>query len=81
MVLGLPDQIADLLTVASNRIARTFKRSGATWAVALDISKAFKRVWHASLLHKLKSYIISGQIFDFIFSFGSGWEIFTKISS
>ena len=31
-------------------------RSEATRAVALDISKAFDRVWHAGLLHKLKSY-------------------------
>ena len=54
---------ADLLTVVSDRIARFFNRSGATRAVALDISKAFDRVWHAGLLHKLKSYGISGQIF------------------
>ena len=54
---------ADLLTVVSDRIARAFNRSGATRAVALDISKAFDRVWHADLLHKLKSYGISGQIF------------------
>ena len=38
-------------------------------AVALDISKAFDRVWHAGLLHKLKSYGISGQIFGLISSF------------
>ena len=37
---------ADLLTVVSvsERIARAFKRSGATCAVALDISKTFDRV-------------------------------------
>ena len=56
---------ADLLTVVSDRIARTFNRSGATRAVALDISKAFDKV-HAGLLHKLKSYRISDQIFAFI---------------
>ena len=39
----------------SDRIARAFNRSGATQAVALDESKAFDRVWHAGLLHKLKS--------------------------
>ena len=39
---------ADLLTVVSDRIARAFNRSGATRAVALDISKAFDRVWHAA---------------------------------
>ena len=35
---------ADLLTVVSDRIARTFNRSGATQAVALDISNTFDRV-------------------------------------
>ena len=41
---------ADLLTVVSDRIARAMNRSGATPTVALDISKAFDRVWHAGLL-------------------------------
>ena len=59
----------DLLTVVSDRIARAFNRSGATRAVALDISKAFDRVRHAGLLHKLKSCGISGQIFGLISSF------------
>ena len=57
---------ADLLTVVSDRIARAFNRSRATRAVALDISKAFDRVWHAGLLHKLKSSGISDQIFQLI---------------
>ena len=34
---------ADLLTVASDRIAKAFNRSGATRAVALDISKTFDK--------------------------------------
>ena len=79
---------ANLLTVASDRIARAFNRSGATRAVALDISKAFDRVWHAGLLHKLKSYGISGQIFGLVSPFlsktasnGSRWKVFTRISS
>ena len=37
--------------------------------MALDISKAFDRIWHGILLQKLKSYGISGQIFDLISSF------------
>ena len=52
----------------SDRIARAFNKSGATGAVALDISKAFDRVWHAGLLHKLKCYGISGKIFGLISS-------------
>ena len=60
---------ADLLTVVSDRIARAFNRTGATQAVTLDIFKAFDRIWHAGLLHKLKSYGISGQIFGLISSF------------
>ena len=57
---------ADFLTVVSDIIARAFNRSGAIRAVALEISKAFDRVWHAGVLHKLTSYGISGQIFGLI---------------
>ena len=38
--------IADILTVVSNRTVRSFNRSRATRAAALDISTAFDRVWH-----------------------------------
>ena len=43
--------------------------------MALDISKAFDRVWHAGLLHKLKSYGILGQIFGLMSSFLSNWQL------
>ena len=46
---------ADLLTVASDRTARAFNKSSASRVVALDISKAFDRVWDAGPLHNLKS--------------------------
>ena len=65
MVLGLLDQrqvflqlylIELLKLLLSDRIATiAFSRSRATRAVALDIPKAFDRVWHVVLLHKLKS--------------------------
>ena len=42
---------ADPLKIAFDRIARTFDRTGATRAVALD--KAFDMVWQANLLDKL----------------------------
>ena len=61
---------ADLLIIVSDRVARSFNRSAFTRAVALDISKAFdKEFGNAGLLHKLKSYGISGQIFGLISSF------------
>ena len=55
MVLDLLNQLL-ILTVVTDRIAKAFNRSGATRAVALDLSKAFYRVWYDSLLHKIKSY-------------------------
>ena len=56
-------------------MARAFNRSGATRAVAFDISKVFDRVWHAGLLHKLKFYGISGKIFGLISSFLSNRQL------
>ena len=42
---------ADILTVLSER----------RWMdIALDISNAFDKVWHAGLLHKLKAYGVVG---------------------
>ena len=67
--------IADLLTIVPDRITRAFSRSGATRTVALNISKVFDRVWHAGLLHKLKSCGISGQIFGLISSFLSNRQL------
>ena len=43
--------------------------------MALDISKAFDRVWHAGLLHKRRSYGISVQIFGLISSFLSNRQL------
>ena len=68
----------------SDKIARALNRSGATRAVALDISKAFDKVWHAGFLHKLKSYGISGYIFGLISSFLSNrwlWVVLDGKSS
>ena len=65
----------DLLTVVSNSISRAFNSSGATRAVALDISKAFDRVWYAGLFHKFKSDGISGQTFSLISSFLSNRQL------
>ena len=39
------------------------------------MSKAFDRVWGAGLLHNLRCYGISGQIFDLISSFLSNRQL------
>ena len=66
-----PRLTADLLTVVCDRITGAFDRCGTTRAVALNIFKAFDRVWHwhTGRLHKLLFYVILGQIFGLILSF------------
>ena len=49
--------------------------SGAIRAVAIDISKGFDSVWHAYLLHKLKSCGTSSQVFSLISSFLSNRQL------
>ena len=69
---------SDLLTVVSGRIAMAVNKSRATQAVALDIFKAFDKIWQAGLLHG-----ISGQIFDLISSFLSNrwlWVVLERNS-
>ena len=70
---------ADLLKVVSDRISRAFNWSGATRPLALDISKAFNKVWHDGLFHKLTSYGISGQIFGFISTFLSNAQLWVVL--
>ena len=60
---------ADLPTVVPDRITRAYNKSRAIQPVALDISTAFNRVWHASVLHKLKSSGILGKILGHTLSF------------
>ena len=67
---------ADLLTVVSDRIVRAFNRSGATCSVVLDISKAFDRVWHTSLLHKLMEFQVRYLALFLLFPVIDGFEWF-----
>ena len=60
---------ADLLTVITERFYRALDGGGEASIIALDISKAFDKVWHAGLLHKLRSYGVSGNVFKVIESF------------
>ena len=62
-------------TILSGRITKAFNRSGATHPVELYISKAFDRVWHTGLLHKLKSYRHSLQVFQLNYCFLSNRQL------
>ena len=44
------------------------------------MSKAFDTVWHAGILHKLKSYGISGQIFGLASSFLSNRQLWVVLN-
>ena len=63
---------ADVLTVITHRISKTLASGQLCRVTALDISKAFDKVWHKGLIHKLSSYGISGNIMSAIKSFLSG---------
>ena len=57
---------ADLLALLTEHISKVLDKRGESRSVALDISKAFDRVWHAGLLHKLSSYGIKNVCLSLI---------------
>ena len=60
---------ADVLTVITHRVSQALDEGFMTRAVALDISKAFDKVWHRGLLLKLSKNGISGKVLGIIESF------------
>ena len=56
--------IYQLISIPSS-IYKSFENYDETRAVFLDISKAFDKVWHAGLIHKLKCNGISGNLLNF----------------
>ncbi len=65
----------DLLAFLTNSWSSSLSRFGETFTVSLDISKAFERVWHKSLLSKLPSYGFCPSLCNFVCSFLSGRSI------
>ena len=63
---------ADVLTVITDRISRVLDTGFDARLFALDISKAFDKVWHKGLLHKLKGYGLGGRVLPIIKSFLTG---------
>ena len=69
----------DLLSFVSHIWSSALKEFGETTAVALDISKAFDRVWHKQLLAKLPSFGIPPNICLLLSSFLTGRSISVKV--
>ncbi len=62
----------DLLAFLTNSWSSSLSHFGETFAVALDISKAFDRVWHKALICKLPSFGLYPAVCSFLYSFLSG---------
>ena len=56
----------DLLSLIKDHFNRALELKGEARLVALDSSKAFDKVWHKGLLHKLQSYGVSGVMHSII---------------
>jgi hypothetical protein len=65
----------DLLSLLSDTWSSAFRNFGESFAVALDISKAFDRVWHKSLISKLPSFGIYPSLCNLLSDFLSGRSI------
>ena len=66
------DSNTDQLTFLYNTFCQALDASKEVWVVFGDISKAFDRVWHTGLLHKLQSIGISGELLKWLSSYLEG---------
>jgi hypothetical protein len=66
---------ADLLSLVTEVWLRSLDEYGESSVVSLDISKAFDRVWHKGLLHKLPAYGICGAALQWLSSYLSERKI------
>ncbi|MEW8547708.1 MAG: reverse transcriptase family protein, partial [Candidatus Thiodiazotropha sp.] len=58
------DSTVNQLTYLYNTFCQALDSGKEVRAVFCDISKAFDRVWHAGLLHKLKAAGVTGEVLD-----------------
>ena len=59
----------DSCSVHTQEIYKSFDDGLEVRGIFLDISKAFDKVWHQGLLHKLNQNGISGKLFDIVTDF------------
>ena len=67
------DSCVNQLLPITHEIYKSFWCQSLTWSkrCSLDVSKAFDRIWHDNLLHKLKLLGICGRYYNLIQSFSS----------
>ena len=63
------DSTINQLVYISNLIINALDDGDDVCMVFLDVSKAFDRVWHAGLLHKLRGCGIGGSLFEWLRSY------------
>ena len=68
------DSTINQLLSITNDIYESFEKNAETRAVFLDISKAFDKVWHEGLIHKLKANGFRDNILDTLSDFLSNRE-------
>jgi hypothetical protein len=65
----------DLLTYVTHLWQSSLENFGESFVIALDISKAFDKVWHANLIEKVKCFGFDTQMTSWLLSFLESREI------
>jgi hypothetical protein len=68
------DSAVDQLINITNNFGKALDSGKEVWVVFCDISKAFDRVWHKGLIHKLKQSGISGNLLKWFQNYLYGRE-------
>ena len=63
------DSTINQLLSITNDIYESFEKNAETRAIFLDISKAFDKVWHEGLIHKLRANGFRGEVLNILISF------------
>jgi hypothetical protein len=74
------DSAMNQLVFITDKIYKALESGNEVCLVFLDVSKAFDRVWHAGLLHKIKRMGITGSLFDWLADYLSDRKIRAAIN-
>jgi ribonuclease P/MRP protein subunit RPP40 len=66
------ESTANQLLLLVHKIYETLGTGDEALVIFLDVSKAFDKVYHKGLLHKLESFGISGRLFEWFYSYLHG---------